>query len=157
MNNAVKVTSAEPDEQLMMLLFAAQRLQRVAVDLVTDQLAALEIDEINAVQALILCSVGDEVMTIGNLRRRGHYQGTNVGYNLRKLIEHKYIGPTKNEDDMRSTIVSLTEKGHDVRAQLMQRIGRLSEKSEKRFLFPELVQQIDLICKELNSLIRYTR
>lgn len=157
MNDIAKVAATAPDAQLLEFLFAVQRLHRVVIDLVTDQLAALEIDEINAVQALMLCSIGDATMTIGKLKRNGHYHGSNASHNLKKLVDRGYISPAKHEDDRRSVFVSLTEKGHDLRAQLMQRIGKLSLNSEMRFLFPELAQQIDPICKELEKQIRYFR
>ena len=43
------------------------------------------------VQALLLFNVGDQELTAGELRTRGHYLGSNVSYNLKKLVESGYV------------------------------------------------------------------
>ena len=70
--------------------------------------------EINAVQALLLFNVGDNEVTAGELKSRGYYQGSNVSYNLKKLVQAGFVNHQRSTTDRRSVRVSLTEKGREV-------------------------------------------
>jgi DNA-binding MarR family transcriptional regulator len=70
------------------------------------------------VQALLLFNVGDQELKAGELRTRGHYLGSNVSYNLKKLVEAGYIHHERSEIDRRSVLVRLTPKGEVVREML---------------------------------------
>lgn len=93
-----------------------ERLHRLMLDVVKDEFERLGRTDINSVQALLLFAIGDEVLTAGELRTRGYYQGSNVSYNLKKLVEAGYLHHERNKADRRSVRIRLTEKGHDVRA-----------------------------------------
>ena len=54
-------------------------------------------------------------MTAGELKSRGYYQGSNVSYNLKKLVEMGFMHHQRCEIDRRSVRVRLTEKGRKVR------------------------------------------
>jgi DNA-binding MarR family transcriptional regulator len=69
---------------------------------------------VNSVQALLLFNIGDSELTAGELRTRGYYLGSNVSYNLKKLVEMGYIHHQRSRMDRRSVRVSLTEKGQEV-------------------------------------------
>ena len=71
--------------------------------------------EVNSVQALLLFNIGDQELTAGELRSRGHYLGSNVSYNLKKMVEAGYINHERSDTDRRSVHVSLTQKGSTVR------------------------------------------
>jgi DNA-binding MarR family transcriptional regulator len=47
------------------------------------------------------------------LKTRGYYLGSNVSYNLKKLVDMGYIHYKRSDTDRRSVRVSLTEKGKD--------------------------------------------
>ncbi|MBC7104179.1 MAG: MarR family transcriptional regulator, partial [Parvibaculum sp.] len=64
--------------------------------------------------ALLLFNIGDSEMTAGELRTRGHYLGSNVSYNLKKLVEAGYIHHQRSRSDRRSVRVRLTEKGRSI-------------------------------------------
>ena len=64
-----------------------ERLHRQLLDVIKDELDRRDEREINSVQALLLFNVGDQELTAGELRTRGHYLGSNVSYNLKKLVE----------------------------------------------------------------------
>ena len=83
-----------------------------------DELDRRDEREINSVQALLLFNVGDQELTAGELRTRGHYLGSNVSYNLKKLVESGYIHHERSEADRRSVLVRLTRKGEVVRDML---------------------------------------
>jgi len=92
-----------------------ERLHRQLLDVIKDELDRRDEREINSVQALLLFNVGDQELTAGELRTRGHYLGSNVSYNLKKLVESGYIHHERSEADRRSVLVRLTEKGEAIK------------------------------------------
>jgi DNA-binding MarR family transcriptional regulator len=101
-----------------------ERLHRQLLDVIKDELDRRDEREINSVQALLLFNVGDQELTAGELRTRGHYLGSNVSYNLKKLVESGYIHHERSEADRRSVLVRLTPKGEDVRDMLRELFDR---------------------------------
>ena len=97
-------------------LALVERLHRLLLDVIKDEFERLGVLEINAVQALLLFNVGDNEVTAGELKTRGYYQGSNVSYNLKKLVEMGYMHHQRCEIDRRSVRVRLTEKGRAIRA-----------------------------------------
>ncbi len=91
-----------------------ERLHRRLLDVIKDELDKLACSEINSVQALLLFNIGDAEMTAGELRTRGHYLGSNVSYNLKKLVEAGYISHQRSRLDRRSVRVRLTDKGRAI-------------------------------------------
>ncbi|HEX3753598.1 MAG TPA: winged helix DNA-binding protein [Rhizomicrobium sp.] len=101
-----------------------ERLHRQLLDVIKDELDRRDEREINSVQALLLFNVGDQELTAGELRSRGHYLGSNVSYNLKKLVETGYIHHERSEADRRSVLVRLTRKGEAVRDMLRELFER---------------------------------
>ena len=101
-----------------------ERLHRQLLDVIKDELDRRDEREINSVQALLLFNVGDQELTAGELRTRGHYLGSNVSYNLKKLVEAGYIHHERSEADRRSVLVRLTGKGEMVRDTLKELFDR---------------------------------
>ncbi|MXQ08785.1 winged helix DNA-binding protein [Alphaproteobacteria bacterium GH1-50] len=91
-----------------------ERLHRLLLDVIKDEFERLGFLEINAVQALLLYNVGDNEVTAGELKSRGYYQGSNVSYNLKKLVEMGFMHHQRCEIDRRSVRVRLTDKGREV-------------------------------------------
>jgi len=96
-------------------LTLVERLHRLLLDVIKDEFERVGVLEINAVQALLLFNIGDNEVTAGELKSRGYYQGSNVSYNLKKLVDMGYMHHQRSEVDRRSVRVSLTEKGRHVR------------------------------------------
>ena len=92
-----------------------ERLHRQFLEVVKAELDRLGIEDINNVQSLILSHIGEEELTVGELTYRGYYQGSNVSYNLKRLVEMGYMHHQRCEIDRRSVRVKLTEKGRIVR------------------------------------------
>ena len=92
-----------------------ERLHRLLLDVIKDEFERLGILEINPVQALLLFNIGENEVTAGELKTRGYYQGSNVSYNLKKLVETGYMHHQRCEIDRRSVRVKLTPKGVDLR------------------------------------------
>ena len=101
-----------------------ERLHRQLLDVIKDELDRREEREINSVQALLLFNVGDQELSAGELRTRGHYLGSNVSYNLKKLVDLGYIHHERSEVDRRSVLVRLTRKGEFVRDMLREMFER---------------------------------
>lgn len=91
-----------------------ERLHRLLLDVIKDEFERVGLLEINPVQALLLFNVGDNEVTAGELKSRGYYQGSNVSYNLKKLVDAGYMHHERSALDRRSVRVRLTEKGRNV-------------------------------------------
>lgn len=99
-------------------LSLVERLHRLMLDVIKDEFERLAVLEINPVQALLLFNIAENEVTAGELKSRGYYQGSNVSYNLKKLVELGYMHHQRSEVDRRSVRVRLTEKGRRMRAVL---------------------------------------
>lgn len=105
-------------------LAMVERLNRLLLDVIKDEFERLGIIDINPVQALLLFNIGDNEVTAGELKSRGYYQGSNVSYNLKKLVDCGYMHHQKCEVDRRAVRVRLTDRGQTIRdtvATLFQR------------------------------------
>jgi DNA-binding MarR family transcriptional regulator len=96
-------------------LALVERLHRLLLDVIKDEFERLGLLEINSVQALLLFNIGENEVTAGELKTRGYYQGSNVSYNLKKLVDAGYMHHQRSEVDRRSVRISLTEKGLKIR------------------------------------------
>lgn len=88
-----------------------ERLHRRYLDVIRYELSRLGIDEVNAVQALLLMNVQDAEVSIRELVDRGYYIGSNVTYNVRHLVDLGYLEQHRSERDRRSVKIKLTEQG----------------------------------------------
>ena len=95
-------------------LTMVERLHRRLLDVIKDEFDRRGRSDVNAVQALLLYNIGDKELTAGELRTRGYYLGSNVSYNVKKLVEMGYLHHARSRIDRRSVRISLTEKGRDV-------------------------------------------
>lgn len=109
-----------------------ERLHRLLLDVIKDEFERVGQLELNAVQALLLYNVGQNEVTAGELKSRGYYQGSNVSYNLKKLVEMGYMHHERSELDRRSVRVRLTEKGTGVRDQVGNLFRRHADGLEER-------------------------
>jgi len=95
-----------------------ERLHRHFLEIVKLELEGLGIHDINNVQGLMLFNIGDAEMTVGELTLRGCYLGSNVSYNVKKMVENGYLEQERSVHDRRSIHVKLTDKGRALRDQL---------------------------------------
>ncbi len=96
-------------------LTLVERLHRRLLDVIKDEFDRRGRADINSVQALLLYNVGDKELTAGELRTRGYYLGSNVSYNLKKLVEMGFLDHQRSRVDRRSVRIKLTDKGQEVR------------------------------------------
>jgi DNA-binding MarR family transcriptional regulator len=110
-------TSAPVDQdpsigpEYVQALSLIERLHHLLLDVIKDEFDRLGTSDLNSVQALLLYNMGDNELTAGELKSRGFYLGSNVSYNLKKLVELGYIDYERSETDRRSVRVSLSAKG----------------------------------------------
>jgi len=105
-------------------LTLVERLHRRLLDVIKDEFDRRGRSDINSVQALLLYNIGDKELTAGELRTRGYYLGSNVSYNVKKLVEMGYLHHSRSRVDRRSVRISLTDKGK----QIHQVVSNLYEK-----------------------------
>jgi DNA-binding MarR family transcriptional regulator len=96
-------------------LTLVERLHRRLLDVIKDEFDRRSRADINSVQALLLYNIGEKDLTAGELRTRGYYLGSNVSYNLKKLVEMGYLDHQRSRIDRRSVRIKLTDKGREVR------------------------------------------
>jgi DNA-binding MarR family transcriptional regulator len=101
-------------EQYLVTTRLIERLHRRFLDVIKAELDRLSILDINNVQTLILFNISEDQLTVGELTRRGYYLGSNVSYNVKKLVELGYLHHARSRIDRRSVRISLTEKGAEV-------------------------------------------
>lgn len=132
------------------LLGLVERLHRLLLDVIKDEFERLAVQEINPVQALLLFNIGENEVTAGELKTRGYYQGSNVSYNLKKLVELGYMHHQRSEADRRSVRVRLTERGRRMRAQLDELFLRHCTQLERRTLLdPAAMEEVNAALRRM--------
>jgi DNA-binding MarR family transcriptional regulator len=105
-----------------------ERLHRQFLDILKVELERANILDINNVQSMILHNIGTDELTVGELTVRGYYLGSNVSYNVKKMVENGYLVQERSIHDKRSIRVKLSDKGR----KLNDAIIRLYKKHEER-------------------------
>ena len=82
------------------------------------------IKDINNIQSMILYNIGDDDLTVGELTIRGYYLGSNVSYNVKKMVENDYLVQERSVHDKRSIRVRLSEKGRELRDSITEMFQR---------------------------------
>ncbi len=134
-------------------LAMVERLHRLLLDVIKDEFERVGVLEINAVQALLLFNIGDNEVTAGELKSRGYYQGSNVSYNLKKLVEMGFMHHQRCEIDRRSVRVRLTEKGRHIRDVISELFARHADGLEEKGVLGH--DGIDTINMSLRRMERY--
>ncbi len=131
-------------------LSMVERLHRLLLDVIKDDFERLGILEINAVQGLLLFNVGDHEVSAGELKSRGYYQGSNVSYNLKKLVDMGYMEHHRCELDRRSVRVKLSQKGKVVRDSIATLFkGHAGGMIDKNILDPKSIVSITKTLREV--------
>ena len=103
-----------------------ERLHRQCLEVVKTELDRIGIRDLNNVQALILFNIGEEELTVGELTQRGYYLGSNVSYNVKKMVENDYLIQERSPHDRRSFHVRASQKGLDIYRKLDELFERHS-------------------------------
>ncbi len=130
-----------------------ERLHRRLLDVIKDDFERSGEPEVNPVQALLLFNIGDAELTAGELKTRGHYQGSNVSYNLKKLVEAGYVSHERSSSDKRSVRVSLTPRGQQIRERVDALYNRQLQAVEE--VVGLSVEEFERLNKSLTRLERF--
>ncbi|MCK5375279.1 MAG: MarR family transcriptional regulator [Alphaproteobacteria bacterium] len=104
-----------------------ERLHRYFLDVLKVELDKKNIQDINNVQCMILYNVGEDEVTVGELTIRGYYLGSNVSYNVKKMVENEYLIQERSVHDKRSIRVRLSDKGIELRSMISDMFARHEE------------------------------
>lgn len=95
-----------------------ERLYRLFLDVIKKELEQKNLHDISNVQSIVIYHIGKGQVTVGELTNRGYYMGSNVSYNLRKMVSFGYVEQIPSPHDKRASFIKLTSKGLEVHALL---------------------------------------
>ena len=130
-------------ESYLQAINLIERLHRQFLEVVKHELDGLGIQDINNVQAIILYNIGEEEVTVGELTNRGYYLGSNVSYNLKKMVENKYLVQERSPHDRRSIRVRLSDKGRELCAKVAKMIDQHAQNFSKSSLTEENLKELN--------------
>lgn len=137
-----------------------ERLHRRFLDVMKVELERRGIQDINNVQALILYNIGDDELTVGELTLRGYYLGSNVSYNVKKMVENDYLMQARSVHDKRSIRVRLSDKGLELKGFITDLLKRHEDMLKTTDLtdakFKELSQILRLLERFWTSQTNFT-
>jgi len=128
-----------------------ERLHRLFLEVIKVELERLNIRDINNVQALVLYNIGQDQVTVGELTNRGYYLGSNVSYNLRKMVQNHYVAQEPSPHDRRSSHVKLSSKGLELYHRLDKIMSHHSGSLEREFGDKNMPQQLGNMLKKLET------
>jgi len=128
-----------------------ERLHRQFLELVKLELEGRGIHDINNVQGMMLFSIGDAEMTVGELTLRGCYLGSNVSYNVKKMVENGYLVQERSLHDRRSIHVHLSKKGSELRDSLTAMHQRHLDMLSQAELTAEDLQAVGVTLRRLEQ------
>ncbi len=129
-----------------------ERLHRQSLDVMKLELDRLGVEDINNVQSLILYSIGADQLTVGELTLRGYYLGSNVSYNLKKMVEAGYLVQERSLHDRRSVRIKVSAKGKALRSKLDEFFDRDAKQLMNSGMGPD---QLTALGDELGKLERF--
>jgi len=129
-----------------------ERLHRLFLEVVKVELDRTNVRDINNVQCLVLYNIGTEKVTVGELTNRGYYLGSNVSYNLRKMVQNQYLIQEPSSHDRRSSHVKLSAKGLTLFRKFDKLLEAHSEEMEKSGVS---LQDSSILVKILHKIERF--
>lgn len=140
---------AEVKREYLEAIKLIERLHRQFLEVVKTELDRLGIEDINNVQALILSNIGEDELTVGELTNRGYYLGSNVSYNVRKMVENGYLIQERSTHDRRSIRVRLSDKGLALSGKVAEMFDRHSRALAQDVLGPEEMRRASAAYRSL--------
>ncbi|MDD3028778.1 MAG: MarR family winged helix-turn-helix transcriptional regulator [Alphaproteobacteria bacterium] len=125
-----------------------ERVHRHFLEVIKTDLDHAGIRDINNVQALILYNIGADEMTVGELTARGYYLGSNVSYNVKKMVENQYLDQERSPHDRRSVRIRLSAKGQALRQRIEESLEKqIAALADTELSVAELTQAGDVLRK----------
>lgn len=126
-----------------------ERLHRHFLDVLKVEIDKKSIQDINNVQSMILYNIGDDEMTVGELTIRGYYLGSNVSYNVKKMVENGYLEQERSVHDKRSIRVKLSTKGAELKNMISEMFARHETQIQGTEITPEALADLNNTLKML--------
>ena len=130
-----------------------ERVHRRFLEVVKTEIERLDIRDINNIQALILFNIAGDELTVGELTNRGYYLGSNVSYNVRKMVENDYLNQSRSAHDKRSIRVKLSDKGLNLCEKMKAFFAKHSELMDSSS--PIVADDLKLTSDSLRKLERF--
>lgn len=140
------------DQDYLEAIKLIERLHRQFLEVVKIELDRLGIADINNVQSLILWNIGKEELTVGDLTHRGYYLGSNVSYNVKKMVENGYLTQERSPHDRRSVRLKQSQKGLDLCDQIAAMFDRHDELLAARHMSSERIAEANATLRDLERL-----
>lgn len=154
-NSSKQVTQNEDEKQDLYesLIQLVGCLHRQLHDVLKYELDRVGHYQINAAQAMLLFNMREHSISVTELRERGQYQGSNISYNLKKLVEQGFITSETSKHDRRTQMVTLTDKGMMIKAS----IDSLFQRQYDNMIATSMVagQDFEVVLKKLGRLNRF--
>lgn len=128
-----------------------ERLHRQFLDVLKVELERAGIFDINNVQSMILHNIGTDELTVGELTMRGYYLGSNVSYNVKKMVENGYLVQERSIHDKRSVRVKLSDKGRKLNEAITQLYKRHEEKLAGAGLPNSRLESMNHVLRDLET------
>ncbi len=128
-----------------------ERLHRQFLDVLKSELERASIFDINNVQSMILHNIGHDELTVGELTIRGYYLGSNVSYNVKKMVENGYLAQERSIHDKRSVRVKLTDKGRKLHEAVSRLYQAHASKLEAAGLPTQRLEGMNKVLNDLES------
>jgi DNA-binding MarR family transcriptional regulator len=136
-------------EQYLESIHLIERLHRQFLEVVKGELERQDIQDVNNVQAVILYNIGKDELTVGELTNRGYYLGSNVSYNVRKMVENHYLIQERSTHDRRSVRVRLSDKGIELHELLDNMFAAQAEKLGTDITTPQDLDTANALLRRL--------
>lgn len=108
-------------QNYMSLTRLIERMHRRFLDVLRKELIAEGVRDLNGVQYLMLANIGADEIMVRELVERGYYLGSNVTYNVKKLLDFGYVEQRGSEHDKRVIMVRVSEKGRRLMESMQRR------------------------------------
>ncbi|WP_235914078.1 MULTISPECIES: MarR family winged helix-turn-helix transcriptional regulator [Curvivirga] len=143
-------------DEYMNAIRLIERLHRQFLEVIKGEIDRMGIRDINNIQALILYNIGTDELTVGELTHRGYYLGSNVSYNVRKMVENGYLIQERSAHDRRSIRVSLSDKGKEVRDRVNEILEAQGNKLTDIGINSEQLQYTGAVLNRLERFLLHT-
>lgn len=128
-----------------------ERVHRQFLERLRVELERVGVLDVNNVQALLLYNIGTEELSVRELTQRGHYQGSNVSYNLKKLVDAGYIAQSPSPFDRRSVRIKATAAGLSLQSRLEQVFERHAEELTGSTLGPQDLVDLERTLRKIEQ------
>lgn len=151
-----ETTTEQVKDDYLNAIRLIERLHRQFLEVIKGEIDRMGIRDINNIQALILYNIDSDELTVGELTHRGYYLGSNVSYNVRKMVENGYLIQERSAHDRRSIRVSLSEKGKEVRDRVNEILESQGTKLSEIGINSEQLQYTGAVLNRLERFLLHT-